>query len=81
MELLNFVERINKDALKVTTEDFQGTHENIVTRADIAKYWSGDAHNISSGCRQLGDITGDWRPINDLAELLASIFEELNKEV
>ena len=47
---------------------------------DVVRYYAGDARNISSGMRTLGGITGDWRPINNLAEECLAWFKRVNVE-
>jgi len=46
--------------------------------ADVAKYFRYEAPNISSGCRTLAGITGDWRPIDHIAQDLLSYFKGVN---
>jgi len=49
-----------------------------ITIDDVISYFKYDARNISSGMRSIGNITGDWRPIDELAQMCLSIFKVLN---
>ena len=60
--------------------DWEGYKNHTITPGDVVCYYSGDARNISSGCRSLGAITGDWRNINELAGECLYIFKIINKE-
>jgi len=51
-----------------------------VTIEDVIYYYSHDARNISSGCRSLGSITGDWRPIDHLASTCLEIYKVLKRD-
>jgi hypothetical protein len=48
--------------------------------ADVANYFRYEAPNISSGCRTLAGIVGDWRPIDNLAQDVLSYFKDVNVE-
>jgi len=59
---------------------WQGVDEHIVTIADVARYYAHEAGNLLSGCRKLGAIVGDWRPVDRLAEECLAIFKCVNLE-
>jgi hypothetical protein len=44
---------------------------------DVIYYYARDARNISSGCRRLGPLAGDWRPIDGLAKTCLEIYKVL----
>lgn len=48
--------------------------------ADVAKYFRYEAQNITSGCRTLAGIVGDWRPIDHIAQDCLSYFRQVNIE-
>ena len=50
-----------------------------VTAEDVIYYYAHDARNISSGCRSLGEIVGDWRPIDELAKTCLEIYKVLKR--
>lgn len=58
----------------IQTEDHK-THK--ITTTSLAYYYAYDARNITSGCRSLGSITGDWRPIDNLARTCLQIYKLL----
>lgn len=51
-----------------------------VTPEDVVNYYVGQAGNLSSGCRTLADITGDWRQINDLAKECLEIYKIIKRK-
>ena len=53
--------------------------KNKVTAEDVINYYAHDARNISSGCRRLGEIVGDWRPIDELAKTCLEIYKVLKR--
>ena len=48
--------------------------------ADVAKYFAFEAGNITSGCRTLAGISGDWRCIDDIAQDCLEYFKQVNVE-
>lgn len=51
-----------------------------ITLADVAEYYATEAPNITSGCRTLAGLTGDWRQIDGLASLALGWFKRVNVE-
>ncbi len=50
-----------------------------VTVKDVVYYYYKDARNITSGCRSLAGMVGDWRQINELAEICFEYFKQVNR--
>jgi len=48
--------------------------------SDVAEYFSTQARNMTSGCRTIAGITGDWRPIDNIAQNCLSYFRQVNVE-
>lgn len=46
---------------------------------DVAAYFRYQARSMS-GCRTLAGITGDWRPIDNIAQEILSYFQDVNIE-
>jgi hypothetical protein len=65
---------MNKSKLSIKADG----SDYIVTIPDVVEYYATQASNIVSGCRQLGGIVGDWRPIDGLAETCLEVFKRLN---
>ena len=61
---------VSKDKLKVKTD--QG--EKIVTRKDVENF----NLNMLSGFATLGEISGDWRMIKDIADTCKYVFERID---
>jgi hypothetical protein len=53
---------------------------NKITVAEIIRYYFKDARNISSGCRTLGSLTGDWRGVDNLAKECLEWFKFVNRD-
>ena len=51
-----------------------------ITLDDVARYYAEEARNLSSGCRTLAGLTGDWRYIDQLARLALAWFKNVNVE-
>jgi hypothetical protein len=41
--------------------------EHEISAEDLIRYYATQAPNIYSGCRTLGTIVGDWRPVDYIA--------------
>jgi hypothetical protein len=74
MELPDYIKVKSGSSLRVRMDSKWHT----VTLKDIAYYYAHDARNISSGCRSLGSIVGDWRPIDNLAQECLYVFKQIN---
>jgi hypothetical protein len=61
-----------------TGSDWQGESDHKITLDDVARYYATDARNILSGCRTLGDVSGDWRNIDGLASECLAWFKLAN---
>ena len=46
---------------------------------DVIRYFAKESCSLS-GCRTLAGITGDWRPIDNLAQEILSYFRDVNVE-
>jgi hypothetical protein len=70
-----------KTFLKIRTNDENtSAQEAKVTIRDVAVYYARDAKDIYSGCRTLARITGDWRPIDQLAQECLEWFKFVNPD-
>ena len=74
-EYLNIVSR---NLIKITISDWQGSKEIFVKPKNIIDYYHTNAQNTTSGLRTLAGHSGDWRPINDMTNLLFEIFKIIN---
>jgi len=82
-EIFNdFIPKWVKDAGKtfitISVEDWQGRNNLKITIEDVVEYYVSQAGNISSGMRTLAGHSGDWRPINELAEEVMEYFKLVN---
>ena len=65
----NFVVRAGKTFLLVRAANAFGEVESVkITPAILANFFATQACNLTSGCRTLGSLTGDWRGISALAQ-------------
>jgi hypothetical protein len=58
--------------------DVFGDRDVKITMDDVADYYLIEAANITSGCRTLAGITGDWRPIDMMARECLEWFTAVN---
>lgn len=49
-----------------------------ITLDDVAQYYAVEARNLSSGCRTLAGLAGDWRYVDGLASLALGWFKRVN---
>jgi hypothetical protein len=76
-----FVEKAGKTFLTVQAADVFGESTSLkITLPDVAAFYATQANNLSSGCRTLAGLHGDWRPISQLADLALSWFKRVNIE-
>ena len=54
--------------------------KHVVTPKDVIEYYAHEAGNISSGCRTLAGMTGDWRPIDTLAKTCLNIYKVVKRK-
>src|SRR5437867_137632 len=74
-----FVQRAGKTFLVIRCGDVFGQEQIIrVTPDDLAEFFATQANNLSSGCRTLAGLTGDWRPISELAQACLDWFKQVN---
>jgi len=51
-----------------------------ITVENVIYYYAHDARNMTSGCRSLGELAGDWRPIDRLAKECLEIYKVLKRD-
>lgn len=75
----DFVRKAGKSFLVIRCGDVFGEEQVIrVTPADLAEFYATQANNLSSGCRTLAGLTGDWRPVSELAQACLNWFKRVN---
>jgi hypothetical protein len=80
-EIPDYILDAGKSFIRIrTADDVHGKRDVKITVKDVACYYAHDARNISSGCRTLAGITGDWRPIDTLAHECLEWLKFVNKE-
>ena len=81
-ELLgSFVQRAGKTFLVLRAGNVFGEPTAIrITPANLAEFFATQANNLSSGIRTLAGLSGDWRPISELAKLALDWFKQVNVE-
>lgn len=73
----NFVIRAGKTFLVVRCNDVLGEERKVrITPRDVAVFYRYQAGSFS-GCRTLAGLTGDWRPVSDLARACLSYFRTM----
>lgn len=75
----DYLRRVTREKIIIKVDGgWEGVDEHIVTVADVAEYYAHEAGNLLSGCRKLGAIVGDWRPIDRMAKECLAIFKCVN---
>lgn len=73
------VHRAGKTFLVLRCGDVFGEERTIrVTPDNLADFYQSQANNLLSGCRTLAGLTGDWRPISELAQACLDWFKTVN---
>ena len=80
-DLPEYIKILTPTLVKVRAgSDWEGYEWHTLTIQDVAKYIRYESGNLS-GIRTLGSIIGDWRPIDNLAQIIWNgIFTKLNSE-
>jgi len=74
-----FVEEADESKLVVRCLNvFEEETSLVITLDDVARYYAEEARNLSSGCRTLAGLTGDWRYIDQLASMALGWFKRVN---
>lgn len=72
---------LNKNTLLICTHDeLDGDKKHKITIDDVVEYYATQANNIVSGIRKLGNIVGDWRPVDHIAKFCLEVFKQINIE-
>lgn len=81
-ELLGgWVQEAGKSFLVIQAANVFGEPETVrITLENLAEFYATQANNLSSGCRTLAGLTGDWRPISELANAALAWFKRVNVE-
>lgn len=74
-----FVRKAHKSKLVVRCQNvFEEELDLTISLDDVAEYYATQARNLSSGCRTLAGLTGDWRYIDQLASMALEWFKRVN---
>jgi hypothetical protein len=74
-----FVEEADESKLVIRCLNvFEEETSLTVNLDDVAEYYATQARNITSGCRTLAGLTGDWRYIDQLASMALDWFKRVN---
>lgn len=74
-----FVLRAGKHFLVIKCSDVFSEDQILrVTPEDVAEFFATQANNLTSGCRTFAGLTGDWRPISELAQACLDWFKRVN---
>jgi hypothetical protein len=81
-ELLGgFVQRAGKSFLVIRASNVVGETETVrITPDNLAEFYATEARNITSAIRTLAGLSGDWRPVSELADLGLFWFKRINVE-
>jgi len=80
-EVPAYVRDAGKSFLKIHAgADFLGYQDIKIKISDVAQYYAKEARNITSGCRTIAGLTGDWRQIDALANEALEWFKYINIE-
>ena len=78
-QLGQFIERASTRRLVVRCQDvFEQETSLTITLDDVASYYATEARNLTSGCRTLAGLSGDWRYVDQLARLALDWFKKVN---
>lgn len=73
------MEEADESKLVVTCLNvFEEETSLTLTLDAVAVYYATQARNITSGCRTLAGMTGDWRYVDQLASMALEWFKRVN---
>jgi len=77
----DFVQRAGKSLLVIKAANVFGEPQTVrITPDNLAEFYATQANNLVSGMRTLAGLTGDWRPVSQLADLALAWFKRVNIE-
>jgi hypothetical protein len=77
-DLPEFVVRAGKSFLVINARNvFDETQKIKITLENLARYYAEEACSMS-GLRTLAGLSGDWRPIDELASFALDYFKSVN---
>jgi hypothetical protein len=80
-EEIPFIISGTKKSLTLNVRDCFGSNKKQkVNIYDVLKYYAYEAGNLLSGMRTLAGIAGDWRNVDNLANICLSYFKQVNPE-
>jgi hypothetical protein len=76
-----FVKRAGKSFLVIRASNVFDDQETVkITPDNLAEFYATEARNITSGLRTLAGLSGDWRPVSNLADIALGWFKRVNIE-
>ena len=79
VQIPEYVTNAGKTYITIRVSDWEGARSLKITIADVIAYYATEARNIFSGIRTLAGHSGDWRPIDHLAEEALEWFKYINR--
>lgn len=71
-----YILEINESSIKIAYEGmFEEEGKATITIDDVCRYFAYEARNLSSGCRVLGPIQGDWRFVDNIAQEMHELLK------
>lgn len=75
-----YIRGAGKTFIKIAYSGILDEQSVVTVRVeDVIHYYAHDARNITSGCRSLAGIHGDWRPVDNLAKACLEYFKRVNR--
>ena len=78
-EVPTYVKGAGKTYITIRVSAWDGTRTLKITLKDVINYYATQARNIVSGIRTLAGYSGDWRPIDNLAQEALQWFKYINR--
>jgi len=78
-EIPSYIKNAGKTYITIQIGDWDGSRTLKITLKDVIDYYVTQSRNIISGIRTIAGHSGDWRPIDNLAQEALEWFKYINR--
>ncbi len=78
-DIPGYITDAGRTFITIQISDWDGVRALKITLAAVIEYYATDARNTLSGIRTIAGHSGDWRPIDQLAQEALEWFKYVNR--
>ncbi len=80
-DIPGYIKDAGETYITVQISDWDDSRVLKITLSNVIDYYATDARNILSGIRTIAGYSGDWKPIDQLAQAALEWFKYVNRLV